>query len=347
MFLDFNSSIFFLKKFKEKLYIFNDSWNNDDNDYWNIDIYNKNTYEEILQDMPFFYLDTDVKYKSDSDLELEYNLLNNIPWHYDFDIYVKVLQELNNVTEDDIWDNYKYIKKYISNDNDTTTHNYHPNINEIKKYIPRGYLIPPIDKENIELKIDKTINKNAIKIHQNNDITNTSIQNDYDNTEKPTSVGNNIVKLYNKIIDNNDNDELTKKIFTNFMNKNKTFFDKLLNSNFIISDDIVEYYFNNNDFIDLSHFKDKTETIISYNKNYEIYLDDLINTENIQENFTNFFESTTNPNNDETNPPKSYTNIFNFKNKSWEKKLINISLWVFLYILIIFFIFAIVITFIK
>ena len=36
MFLDFNSSIIFLKKFKEKLDIFND-------DNWNIDIYNKNT----------------------------------------------------------------------------------------------------------------------------------------------------------------------------------------------------------------------------------------------------------------------------------------------------------------
>lgn len=343
MFLDFNSSIFFLKKFKEKLYIFNDSWN--------IDIYDKNTYQEILQDMPFFYLDTDIKYKSNSDLELEYNLLNNIPWHYDFDIYVKVLQELNNVTEDDIWDNYKYIKKYISNDNDTKTKNYYPNINEIKKYIPRGYLIPPIDKENIELKIDKTINKNSIQIQQKNDIINNSIiENDYDNTEKPTSVDINIKKLVKIIDNNNDNDNiLTKKIFINFMNKNNTFFDKLVNSHIFISsdDDIVEYYFKNKDDIKIVDFENKTKKIINYNKNYEKYLDDLINAENIQENFTNFFESTANPKNDETNPPKSYTNFFNFKNKSWEKKLINISLWVFLYILIIFFIFGIVITFIK
>tara|TARA_B000000477_G_scaffold52176_2_gene43904 strand:+ start:73410 stop:74453 length:1044 start_codon:yes stop_codon:yes gene_type:complete len=339
MFLDFNSSIIFLKKFKEKLDIFND-------DNWNIDIYNKNTYEKRLQSMPFFYLDSHDEY--DSDIKLEYNLLKNIPWHYDFDIYEKVLHELNIVKENDIWDNYKHTKKYISNDNDTKTKNYYPNINEIKKYIPRGYLIPPIDKENIELKIDKTINKNSIQIQQNNDITNTPIiENDYDNTEKPTSVDTNIVKLYYKIIDNND--KLTKEKFTNFMNKNKTFFDKLVNSNIIISsyDDIVKYYFNNNDFIELSDFKDKTKTIINYKKKYEIYLDDLINTENIQENFTNFFESSVNPINDETNSPKSYTNIFNFKNKLWEKKIINISLWVFLYILIILFIFAIVISFIK
>ena len=337
MFLDFNSSIFFLKKFKEKLDIFND-------DNWNVDIYNKNTYEKRLESMPFFYLDSHDEY--DSDIKLEYNLLKNIPWHYDFDIYEKVLHELNIVKENDIWDNYKHTKKYISNDNDTKTKNYYPNINEIKKYIPRGYLIPPIDKENIELKIDKTINKNSIQIQPNNDIINSTII-ENDNTEKPISVDSNIVKLYYKIIDNND--KLTKKIFINFMNKNKTFFDKLVNSNIIISsyDDIVKYYFNNKDFIDLSDFKDKTKTIINYNKKYEIYLDDLINTENIQENFTNFFESSVNPINDETNSPKSYTNIFNFKNKSWEKKIINISLWVFLYILIILFIFAIVISFIK
>ena len=346
MFLDFNSSISFLKKFKEKLDIFND-------DNWNIDIYNKNTYEKRLKSMPFFYLDSADEY--DSDIKLEYNLLKNIPWHYDFDIYEKVLQELNIVKENDIWDNYKHTKKYISNDNDTKTKNYYPNIDEIKKYIPRGYLIPPIDKENIELKIDKTINKNSIKIHENNDIINTPIiQNDAVSTGKPLSADTNILKLYYKIIDNND--KLTKEKFINFMNKNKTFFDKLVNSNIIISsyDDIVNYYFNNKDFVNLSDFKDKTKTIINYNKKYEIYLDDLINTENIQENFTNFFESTVNPINstvnpinDETNSPKSYTNIFNFKNKSWEKKIINISLWVFLYILIILFIFGIVISFIK
>lgn len=340
MFLDFNSSINFLKKFKEKLDIFND-------DNWNIHIYNKNTYETRLKSMPFFYLDSNDEY--DSDIKLEYNLLKNIPWHYDFDIYEKVLHELNIIKEDDIWNNYKHTKKYISNDNDTKTKNYYPNINEIKKYIPRGYLIPPIDKENIELKIDKTINKNSIKIDENNDKINAPIiiLDNYDSTEKPTTVDTNIVKLYYKIIDNDKT--LTKNKFTNFMNKNKNFFDKLVNSNIYISsyDDIVNYYFNNNDEIILSSFKVKTKMILNYNKYYEIYLDDLINTENIQENFTNFFDSTFIPINDETNSPNSYTNFFNFKNKSWEKKIINISLWVFLYILIILFIFAIVISFIK
>ena len=75
----------------------------------NIDIYNKNTYEKRLQSMPFFYLDSVDEY--DSDIKLEYNLLKNIPWHYDFDIYEKVLHELNIVKDNDIWDNYKHTKK--------------------------------------------------------------------------------------------------------------------------------------------------------------------------------------------------------------------------------------------
>lgn len=333
MFLDFNSSINFLKKFKEKIDIFND-------DNWNIDIYNKNTYEKRLQTMPFFYLNSDNDY--DNDIKIEYELLKDIPWHYDFNIYEKVLHELNIVKEDNIWNNYKHTKKYISNDNDTKTKNYYPNVNEIKKYIPRGYLIPPIDKENIELKIDKNINNNTHKTIY------APIIEDDDSTEKPSSLDTNINKLYYKILENDN--KLTKDKLNSYMNKNKDFFDKIINSNFLLSsnDDIINYYFSNNSFINLSDFKNKTKIIINYDKKYEAYLDDLINTQNIQENFSNFdFDSTINPSNDETNSPNSYTNIFNFKNKSWEKKLFNIFLWVFLYILIILFIFAIVISFIK
>ena len=106
------------------------------------------------------------------------------------------------------------------------------------------------------------------------------------------------------------------------------------------------YYFCNNNVISLSDFKNKTKIIINYDKKYEVYLDELINTENIQENFSNL-DSTINSINDQTNAPNSYTNIFNFKNKSWEKKLFNMFLWVFLYILIILFIFTITISFIK
>lgn len=333
MFLDFNSSINFLKKFKEKIDIFND-------DNWNVDIYNKNTYEKRLQTMPFFYLNSEYDY--DNDIKIEYELLKDIPWHYDFNIYEKVLHELNIVKEDNIWNNYKHTKKYISNDNDTKTKNYYPNVNEIKKYIPRGYLIPPIDKENIELKIDKNINNNTHKTIY------APIIEDDDSTEKPSSLDSNINKLYYKILENDN--KLTKDKFNSYINKNKDFFDKIINSNFLVSsyDDIINYYFTNNTFINLSDFKNKTKIIINYDKKYEAYLDDLINTQNIQENFSNFdFDSTINPSNDETNSPNSYTNIFNFKNKSWEKKLFNIFLWVFLYILIVLFIFAIVISFIK
>ena len=336
MFLDFNSSINFLKKFKEKIDIFND-------DNWNVDIYNKNTYEKRLQTMPFFYLNSEYDY--DNDIKIEYELLKDIPWHYDFNVYEKVLHELNIVKEDNIWNNYKHTKKYISNDNDTITKNYYPNVNEIKKYIPRGYLIPPIDKENIELKIDKNINNNTHKTHKT---IYAPIIEDDDSTEKPSSLDSNINKLYYKILENDN--KLTKDKFNSYINKNKDFFDKIINSNVLVSsyDDIINYYFTNNSFINLTDFKNKTKIIINYDKKYEAYLDDLINTQNIQENFSNFdFDSTINPSNDETNSPNSYTNIFNFKNKSWEKKLFNIFLWVFLYILIVLFIFAIVISFIK
>lgn len=379
MFLDFNSSINFLKKFKEKIDIFND-------DNWNIDIYNKNTYEKRLKTMPFFYLNYDDYYHND--IKIEYELLKDIPWYYDFNIYEKVLQELNIIKENDLWDNYKHTKKYISNDNDTKTKNYYPNINEIKKYIPRGYLIPPIDKENIELKIDKTINKNIIdtpkidndsteipslstKIDKENIINIPKIDND--STERPSFEEERyIFDLYLMIVNidkpkhiivpfsSNINEKLTKDKFNSFINKNKDFFDKIINSNNIISsyNDILNYYFDNNNEIDYKIFKNKTDFIINYDKKFISYLDDLlinnkniqenllINNENIQENFSNY-NSTINPSNDETNRPNSYTNIFNFKNKSWEKKLFNMFLWVFLYILIILFIFAIVISFIK
>lgn len=329
MFLDFNSSINFLKKFKEKIDIFND-------DNWNIDIYNKNTYEKRLKTMPFFYLNSDDDYNTD--IKIEYELLKDIPWHYDFNIYEKILHELNIIKEDDIWNNYKHTKKYISNDNDTKTKNYYPNVNEIKKYIPRGYLIPPIDKENIELKIDNTIDKTIhVPIIQ---------ENNSDSTEKPSSLDTNINKLYYKILENDN--KLTKDKFNSFMNKNKNFFNKIISSNIMVSsyNDVLKYYFGNNNVISLSDFKNKTKIIINYDKKYEVYLDELINTENIQENFSNL-DSTINSINDQTNAPNSYTNIFNFKNKSWEKKLFNMFLWVFLYILIILFIFTITISFIK
>tara|TARA_B110000858_G_scaffold123558_2_gene140896 strand:+ start:66 stop:1088 length:1023 start_codon:yes stop_codon:yes gene_type:complete len=332
MFLDFNSSIAFLKNFKKKCHIFND-------DNWDIDIYNKNKYEEYLKNMPFFYLDFDEEY--DSKIQLEYHLLKKIPWHYDFDIYEKVLDELYIINKDDLWNNYNYTKKYINNKNDDTkTKHYIPNINEIKKYIPRGYLIAPIDTENIELKIDKTINENLITLDKDTEkIPDNS-------SEEKNQTKNDIDKLYNIIIGNDI--DLTKETFTKFINNddNKIFFD----ISYMPSDRIIKYYFDNNNSINLQKFKEKTAYIISFDEEkYLKKLKLLVNNKYdtlVEEKFTNMSESSVNPINDETNKPKSY-NFFNFKNKSWEKKIINMSLWLFLYILIIIFIFIIVISFIK
>lgn len=323
MFLDFNSSINFLKKFKEKLDIFND-------DNWNKDIYNENTYKTLLESMPFFYLNADREF--DSKIKLEYNLLRTIPWHYDFNIYEKVLDELDIIKKDDLWENYRHAKKYISNDEESKTKNYNPNIDELKKYIPRSYLIPPIDKENITIK-----NQDITKLNDN-----IIIDDDSDSTEKPIH-NRNIVKLYYKIINNND--KLTKDIFLNFINNNKDFFDKIIESSFILSsyDNIIYYYFDDGkNFINLEDFKEKTIVIINYDSKYEQLLEHLVNKKET-DIIENFSTETLEPI-DETNRP---TNFFNFKNKSWEKKLINMTLWLFLYILVIIFIVVIVISFIK
>lgn len=327
MFLDFNSSINFLKKFKEKLDIFND-------DNWNKDVYNENTYNILLGTMPFFYLDADKEF--DNNIKLEYNLLRTIPWHYDFNIYEKVLDELDIIKKDDLWENFRHAKKYISNYEESKTKNYNPNIAELRKYIPRGYLIPPIDKENITIKIQHSQHSTRLS-------DNIISDDDCDITERPV-YNTNIDKLYYKII--NDNDRLTKQIFLNFIDNNKDFFDKIIQSSFMLSsyDDIIGYYFDDGkNFINLCDFKEKTLVIINYDSNYELLLNNLVNKKKT-DIIENFSTETSKPINDKTNRP---VNFFNFTNKSWEKKLINMTLWLFLYILVIIFIIVIVISFIK
>lgn len=327
MFLDFSSSIDFLKNLKNKYNIFYDTNSN-------IDIYNKNDYEKYLKYMPFFYLNTDKDYNFN--IEFEYNLLKTIPWHYDFHLYQKVLDELNIINKNDLWNSYTYTKKYISN-NDTKTINYVPNINEIIKYIPRGYLIAPIDIDNIELQIDKSKNEEVL---ENNDSVINQI-----------NINDDIIQLYYIIIGNDIT--LTKDSFSKFVNNNKDFFDKLLSSNNNMSsyNDIINHYFDDNNFIELSDWKEKTLFIISSDTNkYSIYINNLINNKNniiIEEKFINMYESTVNPINDETNTPVSRYKFFNFKDARWKKKIINMSLWLILYILIIIFIFIIVFIIIK
>jgi hypothetical protein len=346
MFLDFTSSINFLKKFKSKLDNFND-------DNWDIDIYNKNNYEKNLKIMPYFYIDFDKEY--DKNIKVEYYMLRSIPWHYDFNIYQNVLNELNIVKLEDLWNSYNYTKKYINGD-ETITKNYKPNIDEIKKYIPRGYLIPPIDYENIELIINKNLYQGRIVTNPEISSTYDSTNSHSDSTNSPSdndtplqyNIDENISKLYN-IIKKNDN-VLKKTLFIDFLSDNSIFFNKITNNipiNFITS-----YYFGDNENIKLVDFNDKTKFIIKNdNEKFISSLNNLLlkYQDTIIDTFVNFnntqvpddkFES------ENTEIPNDTTNKSNSKS-SWEKKIINIGIWLILYFFIIILIFIITYNMIK
>ena len=370
MFLDFTSSINFLKKFKSKLENFND-------DNWNIDIYNKNNYENNLKMMPYFYMDFDKEY--DKNIKVEYYMLRNIPWHYDFNIYQNVLNELNIVKFEDLWNNYNYTKKYINGD-ETITKNYKPNIDEIKKYIPRGYLIPPIDYENVELTINKNLYPGTVvsnPVSDTYDYANStsgpsgpsgplgplgplgrfgssydsenSTNNPY-NSDTPLqyNIDENITKLYN-IIKKNDN-VVKKTSFNDFLNDNSIFFNKV--SNNIPLNFITSYYFGDNENIELTDFNDKTKFIIKNdNQKFISSLNNLLlkYQDRIIDTFVNF-NNTQVPDDklesENTEMPNDTTNKSNKKN-NWEKKIINIGIWLILYFFIIILIFIITYNMIK
>ena len=370
MFLDFTSSINFLKKFKSKLENFND-------DNWNIDIYNKNNYENNLKMMPYFYMDFDKEY--DKNIKVEYYMLRNIPWHYDFNIYQNVLNELNIVKFEDLWNNYNYTKKYINGD-ETITKNYKPNIDEIKKYIPRGYLIPPIDYENVELTINKNLYPGTVvsnPVSDTYDYANStsgpsgpsgplgplgplgrfgssydsenSTNNPY-NSDTPLqyNIDENITKLYN-IIKKNDN-VVKKTSFNDFLNDNSIFFNKV--SNNIPLNFITSYYFGDNENIELTDFNDKTKFIIKNdNQKFISSLNNLLlkYQDRIIDTFVNF-NNTQVPDDklesENTEMPNDTTNKSKKKN-NWEKKIINIGIWLILYFFIIILIFVITYNMIK
>ena len=370
MFLDFTSSINFLKKFKSKLENFND-------DNWNIDIYNKNNYENNLKMMPYFYMDFDKEY--DKNIKVEYYMLRNIPWHYDFNIYQNVLNELNIVKFEDLWNNYNYTKKYINGD-ETITKNYKPNIDEIKKYIPRGYLIPPIDYENVELTINKNLYPGTVvsnPVSDTYDYANStsgpsgpsgplgplgplgyfgSSYGSENSTNSPYNgdtplqynIDENITKLYN-IIKKNDN-IVKKTSFNDFLNDNSIFFNKV--SNNIPLNFITSYYFGDNENIELTDFNDKTKFIIKNdNQKFISSLNNLLlkYQDRIIDTFVNF-NNTQVPDDklesENTEMPNDTTNKSNKKN-NWEKKIINIGIWLILYFFIIILIFIITYNMIK
>ena len=167
-FLDFSKSINFLKNLKKKY---------DDDKYWNNDLYQISNYKELIGIMPYFFIDKDIDL---IDYEkYNYSDLEKIPWHYDFNIYEKILNK----------------NKY-----------YKPNIELLKKFIPIGYLIPPMDNENIS--VIKKNKKNSNTTYE--PVTETFVNKIEGFANYDIDIDNN----ENIIVNSIDNNGLYKKITT-------------------------------------------------------------------------------------------------------------------------------------
>jgi hypothetical protein len=193
-FLDFSKSINFLKNLKKKY---------DDDKYWNNDLYQISNYKELIGIMPYFFIDKDIDL---IDYEkYNYSDLEKIPWHYDFNIYEKILNKNKYINENDLWNNYNYTKKYINSNNEENKY-YKPNIELLKKFIPIGYLIPPMDNENISV-----IKKNK----KNNNTTYEPVTETFVNKiEGFANYDIDIDNNENIIVNSIDNNGLYKKITT-------------------------------------------------------------------------------------------------------------------------------------
>ena len=193
-FLDFSKSINFLKNLKKKY---------DDDKYWDKDLYQISNYKEFVGIMPYFFINKDIDL---IDYEkYNYTDLEKIPWHYDFNIYEKILEKNKNINENELWNNYNYTKKYINLNNEENKY-YKPNIELLKKFIPIGYLIPPMDSENIS--VIKNIKKE--KNHTHNPVVETFVNKIEGFANYDVDIDNN----ENIIINSIDNNGLYKKIST-------------------------------------------------------------------------------------------------------------------------------------
>ena len=162
------------------------------------------------------------------------------------------------------------------------------------------------------------------------------------------NIDENITKLYN-IIKKNDN-VVKKTSFNDFLNDNSIFFNKV--SNNIPLNFITSYYFGDNENIELGDFTDKTKFIIKNdNQKFISSLNNLLlkYQDRIIDTFVNF-NNTQVPDDklesENTEIPNDTTNKSNKKN-NWEKKIINIGIWLILYFFIIILIFIITYNMIK
>ena len=133
--LDIIKGINFLKNLKNKQNNFNDN-------FWNSDIYKKDNYNNYIRTFPYFWLDND-NYNINTVYKL--NELKGIPWYYDFRVYEDVLDNMNIIDKKNLWKNFDYTKTY-KNDKNLEEKFYIANDKILKTYMPRGYIIPPFDK---------------------------------------------------------------------------------------------------------------------------------------------------------------------------------------------------------
>ena len=213
--LNLNDSIYFISNLINNEKKFNNLWNNN--------IFDEKIYNNIVRTLSFFWLDgTDYNKNS----LYSFNKFKNIPWYYDFTIYQDRLNAINNISNNDLWKNYNDF-------NNTNSKHYIANSNTLIKYIPSGYLIPPIDKHLID-----------ISYIVNND----KKYDDFDEIVKKFKHSNEVNKYEEKIL----------------LDKLENIFNKLdkNNDNILKSEEFKNLYYTTNN--DIEHF--------SNNDDYKYYI---------------------------------------------------------------------------
>lgn len=212
--LDIRNAIKYLKNIKNKEKNFNKN-------FWDVDIESKSVFNNYIRTLSYFWLNND-KYTINKVYKLEE--LTNIPWYYDFRVFEDVLSKTLNVNKDDmnLWYHFNYSTIY-KNDTYVDERHYIANKNILKTYIPRGYLIPPFDKnilnikrltnkvvddyDKVIVKLKDTDNENRNKYNEINEEikeynTNITDVNEFINIQNLKNIA---IKNFNLLDNNNDN----------------------------------------------------------------------------------------------------------------------------------------------
>jgi len=247
--LDIKKGINFLKNLKNKQNNFNDN-------FWNSDIYKKENYNNYIRTFPYFWLDND---NYDINNVYKLNELNEIPWYYDFRLYEDVLENMNIIDKKNLWKNFNYTEIYKNNNNLDEKH-YIANDKILKTYIPRGYIIPPFDKNILNINKKNKENKVNKEIDDRTDDKINVINDKY------TEIDNEIKEYINDNVDNVDN-------FSIIVNIQKL--KKIAEQNFYLLDT-------------------DGDNIINYNQLQKLYMNLQNNNKDIIESFVNIIDSINN-----------------------------------------------------